>query len=87
MQFFSEIELNREQELCLESLLVEQTDVLRVLPTDYGERASFTSYSSKCYNSIGLKEQNKKDVLSAGCQPSRAISGETKCKWCEISFA
>lgn len=59
MQFFSEIKLNREQELCLESLLVEQTDVLGVLPTEYGERASFTSYSSKCYNSIGLKEQNK----------------------------
>ena len=37
LQFFPGIKLEREQELCLESLLVKRKDVLRVLPTGYGK--------------------------------------------------
>ena len=36
LQFFPGIKLKREQELCLESLLVKRKDFLGVLPTDYG---------------------------------------------------
>ena len=37
LQFFPGIKLEREQELCLESLLVKRKDVLGVLPTGYGK--------------------------------------------------
>ena len=37
LQFFPGIKLEREQEVCLESLLVKRKDVLRVLPTGYGK--------------------------------------------------
>lgn len=37
LRFFPGIELKREQELCLEILLVKRKDVLGVLPTGYGK--------------------------------------------------